>query len=403
MNILILCGAFTKENENEVIRHAKRTVEFSANIFQKKLIDGFKNNGFNTTVVSAPFIGSYPNASDIKLFSGFETSGGDYNYVAFNNIWGIRNLSRASSLKHKLKALIKPAKNKELIVVYSPHTPFLEAAVYAKKRNPDIKICLVVPDLPQYMNLNAKKSFLYRFAKFFDIKKFNRLNKSVDSYVLLTEAMKDKIHIAEKPYCVAEGIAEESAVENICNKSQTEIAEDEKYIVYTGKTNEKFGVKKLTDEFCKTNNPQYRLVICGSGDTDEYIKSKVQGDKRIIATGQITPAEAAEWMKKADVLVNPRENNDEYTKYSFPSKTIEYLLSGKPVVGYLLDGMPEIYKKFIIDAGDKGLMPAIEKALNSDAKAIADRNALIKEYFKELSPRSLAKKIVDMNCQENLK
>ena len=403
MNILILCGAFTKENENEVIRHAKRTVEFSANIFQKKLIDGFKDNGFNTTVVSAPFIGSYPNASDIKFFSGFENSGGDYDYVAFNNVWGIRNLSRASSLKHKLKALIKPAENKELIVVYSPHTPFLEAAVYAKKINPAIKICLVVPDLPQYMNLNAKKSPIYRFAKFFDIKKFNRLNKSVDSYVLLTEAMKDKIYIAEKPYCVAEGIAEESAVENICSKSQTEIVKEEKYIVYTGKTNEKFGVKKLINEFCKTNNPQYRLVICGSGDTDEYIKSKAQNDTRIIATGQITPAEAAEWMKKADVLVNPRENDDEYTKYSFPSKTIEYLLSGKPVVGYLLDGMPEIYKKFIIDAGDKGLMPAIEKALNSDAKAIADRNALIKEYFKELSPRSLAKRIVDMNYQGNLK
>ena len=51
----------------------------------------------------------------------------------------------------------------------------------------------------------------------------------------------------------------------------------------------------------------------------------------------------------ADVLVNPRPNNEEYTKYSFPSKNIEYLMTGKPVVAYMLDGMPAHYKKFLYE------------------------------------------------------
>ena len=38
--------------------------------------------------------------------------------------------------------------------------------------------------------------------------------------------------------------------------------------------------------------------------------------------------------------VNPRQNNEEFTKYSFPSKTMEYLASGVPVVAYKLDGIP---------------------------------------------------------------
>ena len=45
--------------------------------------------------------------------------------------------------------------------------------------------------------------------------------------------------------------------------------------------------------------------------------------------------------------MSPRQNVGEYTKYSFPSKLMEYLLSGVPVVGYKLDGIPKEYDQFI--------------------------------------------------------
>ena len=51
--------------------------------------------------------------------------------------------------------------------------------------------------------------------------------------------------------------------------------------------------------------------------------------------------------KQATVLVNPRQNNEEFTKYSFPSKTMEYLASGVPVVAYKLDGIPDEYDEYI--------------------------------------------------------
>ena len=54
-----------------------------------------------------------------------------------------------------------------------------------------------------------------------------------------------------------------------------------------------------------------------------------------------------EWQKQATVLVNPRQNNEEFTKYSFPSKTMEYLSSGIPVVAYKLDGIPDEYDAYI--------------------------------------------------------
>ena len=51
--------------------------------------------------------------------------------------------------------------------------------------------------------------------------------------------------------------------------------------------------------------------------------------------------------KKATVLVNPRTNQGEYTKYSFPSKTMEYMASGRPVMMFRLDGIPGEYDPFL--------------------------------------------------------
>ena len=180
MKVLMLCGVFAKENEQEVVRHARAAVEFSANVFQQKLIEGFRWLDKDFSVISAPFVGAYPNASDIVRFRGFADRQSLCSYVPFNNIWGLRNFSRAAALKKAVREFIRDEDGQKLIVVYCPHTPFIEAAVYAKKKDPRIKICLYVPDLPHYMNLNADRSWFYDLAKAYDIAVMTRLMKKVD-------------------------------------------------------------------------------------------------------------------------------------------------------------------------------------------------------------------------------
>ena len=166
MKIVLLCGYFAKENEQEVNENAKAAVEYSANIFQDKIIGGLEENNCNFDVISAPFIGAFPNAYKKIFFRGFKAKQTKCKYVKFNNVWGIRNFSRANSLKRSLKNFIKIKDTQKLIIVYSVHTPLLNAAVYAKKKDPNIRICLIVPDLPQYMNLNIKKKvFCIRLAR----------------------------------------------------------------------------------------------------------------------------------------------------------------------------------------------------------------------------------------------
>lgn len=356
MKTLFICGYFAQENEEEVIRHARAPVEFSANSFQQKLIAGFRQAGQEIEVLSAPFIGSFPNASDISVFRGFEVPQTQCRYVNFNNMWGIRNLSRSRALKQAVRSFAEDSCEEKRILVYCPHTPFLEAAAYAKKIDPQICICMYIPDLPNYMNLRSDRSRLYDIAKEVDIRRMHRLMEAVDSYVLLTEHMKNMLPVENKPCLIREGIISEWP-EVVDLEPQ-----DVKNVVYTGKLDAKFGIPQLLEGFRGIPDENYRLILCGSGDCEDLARKAGTEDPRILVMGQLPPQQAWEWQNRASVLVNPRLNNEDYTKYSFPSKNIEYLLTGRPVAAYLLDGMPEIYSEFLYTA-DIGL---------PEGRAIAD-------------------------------
>lgn len=393
MKILMLCGVFARENQQEVIDNAKASVEFSANLFQLRLIQGFQDAGYPLSVLSAPFIGSYPNASRISKFKAFENPQSLCTYVPFSNLWGYRNFSRARALKKAMREFVEAEDPRKLIVIYSAHTPFLEAAAYAKKADSRIRVCFYVPDLPNYMNLRSDRSWIYDVAKKADIAKMNRLNRCVDSFVVLTEHMKEPLLVGDRPCRVAEGII--SDVPSPVSAS----AEKEKYIVYTGKLDEAFGVKALVDAMETLTNPDYRLVLCGQGDSYDYALEASRKDSRIMPQGQVSPETAAQWQRKATVLINPRANVGEYTKYSFPSKNVEYLLSGKAVVAYMLHGMPRCYRDFIYEIdSDKEPVAAIAEAVR---QAMEDdpqhKYQSFLRYAKEyLTAQRIAKMIVDL-------
>jgi glycosyltransferase involved in cell wall biosynthesis len=168
--------------------------------------------------------------------------------------------------------------------------------------------------------------------------------------------------------------------------------------VYTGKLNACFGAKKLVDAFCMLPEPNYRLVLCGRGDCEEYIQEKAAADSRILYLGQVTADVAGEWTRRADVLVNPRPNEGEYTKYSFPSKNIEYLLSGNPVVAYMLSGMSEDYRRFMhIVADDR--VESLRDAIRDAACAPVTADA--KDYLtRKCEAGSIARQILTMNGME---
>lgn len=396
MNVLILCGVFASENEQQVIDHARAPVEFSANIFQQRLIEGFRRKYESVSVVSAPFIGSFPNASDLCCFRGFTNQQDQYQYVSFHNLFGYRNFSRFRGLSKALDAFIALDEPEKLLVVYSAHTPFLHAAAYAKKKDPRIRICFYVPDLPEYMNLNSNRSKLYDAAKWFDIRQMERYMDCVDSYVLLTSHMAKRLPVGDKACLIVEGILPVDTDFTPVSGHPGEY----KDIVYTGKLYRKFGISFLLQAFDTIADEKCRLVLCGSGDCDDMAQTAAGNDSRIVLTGQVSPEIARQLQQSAAVLVNPRPDNEEYTKYSFPSKTLEYLITGKPVVAYLLQGMPKEYGKYLYPIQNQqppvqAISDALRCALNADEETQREKFNRFRLYARNsLTADVIAEKIV---------
>ena len=345
MKILFIGGIYPKNKEKEYYSNSKIGLQAAANAWQWNLVEGFEHNLEDSIdILSAVFIPPFPKGYkkpwiDSYFWSHTETSC-DYN-VSFLNILVIKNFFREINIKRYIKKWIQKHKDQNsVIVVYSPHVPFLKSLKIAKKHR--IKTCLIVPDLPQFTGTIYMKNPLYRIAKKLDLKLFKNSLKYIDKFVLFTKGMADKLECNDN-YIVVEGIADKSIANYLIEEEN-----NTKTVLYSGTLHARYGIKVVVDAFQHIDDPNYRLIICGDGDSIDYIQERAKVDNRIIFMGVKSRTDVIELQRKSTLLINPRPNNEEFTKYSFPSKTMEYMLSGKPVLCFKLDGIPTEYDDYLI-------------------------------------------------------
>jgi hypothetical protein len=153
MDIAFMGGLFPKHLEPEIIENSKGRIDFAANNLQWGLVDGLDFcNKQPVHLCNVLVIGPYPkgyNKLRIKTENfNHHPDSSDVNY-GFINLIGFNRFSRFLA---GTKGLIKWAKNKsekKIIINYSMHTPFLFASSIARFLFPNIKLCLIIPDLPE--------------------------------------------------------------------------------------------------------------------------------------------------------------------------------------------------------------------------------------------------------------
>ncbi len=394
--ILLLFGHYPKEQYLDIIQNSKNGIQYAADALQWSLIDGIEQHYSNFEVVSVPHIGSYPFRYKKICFIGKEkcntTLGKTYNSLSFCNVTLLKIQSRYYNIRKYLSKNFQNDPKELTVLIYAITSPFLRAAVNFKKRNPSIKICLIVPDLPQYMS-DSKNIFIRIFKKVdgYFIKSY--LQK-VDSFVLLTEDMKELLPIQGKPYEVVEGIY--NPKDDVCGEKRSSL----KNILYTGTLSKRFGVLDLVSAFMMTKNSNYRLIICGEGDTQNEILKMSKIDPRIIFKGILKREEILKMQKESHLLVNPRTPEGEFTKYSFPSKTMEYLASGTPTLLYKLSGIPEEYFNYCFSLEEQGietLSHKIDEILNKSDEELTNIGKNARDFILEYkNPKNQCAKIINM-------
>ena len=89
------------------------------------------------------------------------------------------------------------------------------------------------------------------------------------------------------------------------------------------------------------------MIIYGSGPFVKELKEDIKKDSRIEYRGVAPNDEVMKAEYAASVLVNPRPTKEDFTKYSFPSKNIEFMSTGRPLLTTKLPGMPVEYYPFV--------------------------------------------------------
>ena len=193
-------------------------------------------------------------------------------------------------------------------------------------------------------NANDKVSFAMRV---------NRLYLGhFTHYVFLTEQMNDEVNINRCPYIVMEGLVDADVI-------PPKISEKEfpRVVLYAGGLYERYGLRTLTDAFISTDFEDTELWLFGSGSFVDELSSYQLKDSRIKYKGIHPNDEVFRAEQRAVLLVNPRPTGEEYAKYSFPSKNMEYMVSGTPVLTTKLPGMPVEYYPhvYLFDSGENAV------------------------------------------------
>ena len=343
MKILMVTNSCSDKEYKLICKLRNKKIIDPQQKFFRLLIDGLgKNKSCEVEVLSAlPVSSSTINKYIFKNKTEITNEGVLYNYLPFFNGKFMRYLSLIVSSGYYINKWIKNNKKEDSIVIVDPLIPVIAIPTKKIAQKLGIKVAAIVTDLPtlstsmkERKESNFKEKCLSIYQKIAD-----KDLTTYDYYITLTESINDKVNVSNRPHCIVEGFADSE------DRDVSDIHEN--YIMYAGGVYEKYGVKELVNAFLALKREDVELYIFGEGSFSDELNKICENNTKIRYFGCVSVDEVVNYEKRALLLINPRPTDEEFAKYSFPSKTMEYLLSGSPVVSTKLPGIPKEYFRYM--------------------------------------------------------
>lgn len=329
---------------------------FQAQKFNYLIISGLAQLTDITAVGNPPYANSAAEVAERIVTEDRAT------YICIKNVKG--RLHKLSNLKYMYSACNRAFQfgNVEGIICDAIN-PLAALLAHHFARRMHVKAIAVVTDLPFYMD-QGQVSIFTRLTQY--------LLERFDGYVLLTEAMNPLVNKRNRPYIIMEGLCDAGSMGTYAAK-----AGQERFVcVYTGSLSKGTGIEELVNAVQDMQESHIELNIYGRGELADWIQQSSAACPRIQYKGAVTNQEAVATQRRADLLINPRPTNIAYGNVSFPSKIMEYMASGTPVLTTRLPGIPKEYFDYVYaieDDSAQGIKTAIQQLL------VCSRNELIKK------------------------
>lgn len=304
--------------------------------FAWSLVQALGSAGYQVTLLSAMPVSVYPGNRSIRFASGWFRAHGVEGYLlGFVNVLGARHVTRfLSACRVGLMALTRW--RTEILLVHGVHSPFLWFGVLAA-RVCALTIVPVLTDPPGVVR--PRDTAVTRLLRKLDVALVRQALRHCDGVVALTEALA-RDFAPGRDYLVMEGILADRRP----TPGPRTVRGDTLTIAYAGGLTRAYGVDRLVEAVRGMDDARVRLRVFGRGELDGWIRGQAERDPRILNPQFLGREELTRQLGHADVLVNPRPVDQALVRYSFPSKLLEYLSSGVPVVSTRLPGIPASYE-----------------------------------------------------------
>lgn len=260
-----------------------------------------------------------------------------------------------------------------------------------------LKLTLIVCDIPHmtfYQQTTKRLSSKEKCSIFLS----ELFIYSFDLYILMTKEMNNIVNKRNKPSIIVEGFCDYN-MKDIPNVLQNK--NSKKIVLYAGGLFKKYGIDLLIQAFASLQIKNTELWLFGEGDIDKQLYNY----DNVVFWGQKINSEVVKAEIEATILVNPRLSNEEYTKYSFPSKTLEYMSTGTFTITTRLAGIPDEYFKYcgVFETENKeGFAKILKLYLSLDSSELHAKGLKAKDFvITDKNNISQSKKVITF-ISENL-
>lgn len=355
MNILFIGYLKSKEYclNNKYASIAGNMMQFN---IVSKLINSINNN---VEIVSVSPTAPFPRVKKVIFIRKKEIIENDINIVSlfFINIPIIKQLTQLFSvLFETIKWVISFKKKPKLILLfnYNPVISF-PALLMMPFKNTKV-VCFVADPIIDLSGRKGMKHLIWvSYQRFSDY-----LLKKFSGVIVVNENIIEDFDI-HCPYIIMEGGVEKS--ENVPISRSI----NKNFIFhFSGALYQYNGVELIIRSFMHLEKENLELHIFGSGPLESFVTEQSKVDERIKFFGLKDNSVVLKYQRESDFLLNIRLDFKNISKYSFPSKLIEYMNSGIPVISTRFPGLRTDYLNHLIileDASIKGLSDLFDEAI----------------------------------------
>jgi glycosyltransferase involved in cell wall biosynthesis len=302
-------------------------------MYQEEILKGLKKAGLpSSLIISVLPVGSRRHSKTASLCVGADRArlgdGSLIRFVPFINITPLKQISIGIGTVIELIQWGWQNRKKTVRVVYCynlsvPPGLFILIGSWLIRAKTIVSLCDIdVPGETVPNNIYHRLDFWLQ----------RKLIPHFDGHVVVSDAIANDF-LPGRPYFRLEGGIEPggSGETNLRNQNAKD-REAHFVIAAAGRLDETNGIPELLRAFTLLHGDQFRLRIAGRGPLEDQVRVAAGSDSRIEFYGLLSRESVLEMYGSSSVLINLRMTKSRNTKYFFPSKMMEYLASGVPVI-----------------------------------------------------------------------